>query len=69
MIADLFHHAQRKLDDDAKWSIYRSYLLYIDNDIEFIQRFDLIVDLIGIEWILIVLNIAAEDTLSRRELY
>lgn len=66
MIADLFHHAQRKLDDDAKWSIYRSYLLYIDNDIEFIQRFDLIVDLIGIEWILIVLNIAAEDTLSRR---
>lgn len=66
MIADLFHHAQRKLDDSAKWSIYKNYVLYIDNEKEFVQRFDLIIDLIGIEWILIVLNIATGDTISRR---
>jgi len=66
MIADLFHHAQRKLDDAAKWTIYENYLSFIDGDQEFIQRFDLIIDLIGIEWVLIVLNIAAPDTIARR---
>ena len=66
MIADLFHHAQRKLSEKSKWAIYHEYLAHISGNKEFIQRFDIVVDLIGLEWILIVLNIAAPGTIERR---
>ena len=66
MIADLFHHAQRKLTAQSKWSIYHEYLAYIGGDQEFKNRFDVVIDLIGLEWILIVLNIAAPGTIERR---
>jgi len=66
MIADLFHHAQRRLSEKSKWSIYHEYLAHIGGNEEFVKRFDIVIDLIGLEWILIVLNIAAPGTIERR---
>jgi len=65
MLADLFHHAQKGLTINEKWFVFEQYIEKCGSE-ELIERFDLVVDLIGLEWVLIVLNIAAPGVLARR---
>lgn len=65
MLADIFHHAQDKLSYSNKWAIFKHYCQY-HNQQGFEQRFEVIVDLIALEWLLIVLNIASPGVIERR---
>lgn len=66
MLSDLFHHAQNKITLEDKWSIFEQYMMHSScaNVIE--QRFNIVVDLIGLEWLLIILNVAAPGVIARR---
>ncbi|MDC0253257.1 hypothetical protein OAK75_00065 [Bacteriovoracales bacterium] len=66
LISDIFHHAGFQLSKAQKWMIYDDYVQNSPEDRFFQERFSLAIDLIGLEWVLIVLNIASPGSLERR---
>jgi thiamine kinase-like enzyme len=65
-IADFFHHVAQQISWKEKWDLYHYFKSNCAHPESFSERFNLVVDLIGLEWILIVLNIAAPGGLERK---
>lgn len=63
--ADFYHHVGFELSREKRMLLINKYmnLSQIEN---FKLRFDLILDMVGLEWVLIVLNICGEGVIERR---
>ncbi len=66
MLADSFHTVALPIEWKLKWSLLRRYCSSLPDPGKFLRRWELIVDLIGLEWQLIVLNIAESDVMARK---
>ncbi len=67
LIADFFHHVGQKVPWEFKWHLLNKFASKRALDPEFLQRWNIVVDLVGLEWILIVLNIADPKEMQRKQ--
>lgn len=65
MLADLFHHVRNPMSDETKLDALAQLEAEAD-DPSLRTRLRCVIDLIGLEWILIVLNVCNKDVLGRR---
>ena len=65
LIGDFFHHVGQKLHWELKWLFLDRFCAGIDLE-GFLNRWELVLDLLGLEWVLIVLNVASPESRARR---
>ena len=67
LIADFLHHAgQDSITQEDRLDILKNFAQTSSLDSDFFKRLSTVLDLVGLEWILIILNIANPDVLKRR---
>lgn len=67
LTADFIHHAgQESISEEERLNILKQFAKNSPLDEEFFKRLSLLLDLVGLEWILIILNIANPEVLERR---
>jgi hypothetical protein len=66
LVADFLHHAGQDLDQDARFEIMSKFVRQVNMDQTFFNRLSVVLDLVGLELILIILNIANPEVLKRR---
>ncbi len=66
LLADFFHHVCNTITWDMKWYFLDALLDKCSLREPIMQRWKLVIDLVGFEWLLIVLNIADPEVLQRR---
>ena len=67
LIADFFHHVAQEVPWDLKWNLLDWVACQQNQDPKFLVRWEGIIDLIGLEWVLIVLNVASKDEMERKQ--
>lgn len=67
MIADFYHHAGQNFSIEFKHIVKDRFLQHYPFPDQFNLRFSLVSELIGLEWILIILNIASPAVLERKK--
>jgi|GEM_PF-1289525 len=68
MVCDFIHHLGHNLNLEQKLYFLRLLKQRGFLSKTLIQRMELVIDLIGLEWVLIVLNVAQEDKLEQKKL-
>ena len=58
LLADFFHHEGQNVAWEHKWYLLEQFAIHRKQDPGFLRRWETIIDLIGLEWVLIVLNVA-----------
>lgn len=66
LLADFFHSRSNPATLDQKWIFLESVFKKIPNAIALKKRWELVVDLVGFEWVLIVLNVFDPEVMRRR---
>lgn len=67
LVADFLHHAgQDSISQEDRLEILKNFAQQSSLDADFFMRLSTILDLVGLEWILIILNIANPEVLQRR---
>ncbi len=66
LVADFLHHAGQNIDLKIRIEVIKKFLLENQQDLKFWKRLSIVLDLVGLEWVLIVLNIANPEVLQRR---
>lgn len=66
MLADFFHTVAAPVSWKLKWQLLELFFKGTGENKFFMQRWELVIDLIGIEWILIVLNVADPEVIARK---
>lgn len=67
LIADFLHHAvEDSITQDDRLEIFKRFSEKSSIGADFYQRLNTILDLVGLEWILIILNVANPEVLQRR---
>ncbi|MEK7233793.1 MAG: hypothetical protein AAB268_08250 [Elusimicrobiota bacterium] len=66
LACDFCHHAGQKVSSELKRVFIRSLAAGLPHPKSFLERVGLVYDLIGLEWVLIVLNVLAPETRARR---
>ena len=67
LTSDFFHHVAQDIPWESKWRIFKNISTRLPPGAQFQKRFDLCVDMIGYEWVLIVLNIMRSGVIERRK--
>ena len=66
MLADCFHTVAAPMSWSLKWQLLRRFSESLPDPAAFVRRWELVVDLIGLEWLLIALNIADPEVMARK---
>jgi thiamine kinase-like enzyme len=66
LLADFFHHVGQQVSWEHKWFLLEKFAAHRKQDPNFIRRWKTIIDLIGLEWVLIVLNIIDPNEMERK---
>lgn len=66
LVADFVHHAGQDLSWELKKLFLESFHAAFSRKESFLLRLRLVIDLIGLEWVLIILNVLAPESLARR---
>lgn len=67
LVADFFHHAGQRVAWKYKWFLLDRVARQREDDPGFLRRWNAVIDLIGFEWILIALNVAAPNEMRRKQ--
>ena len=66
LLADFFHHVGQSVSWEYKWSLLEQFASHRKQDPNFIKRWETVIDLIGLEWVLIVLNVVDPNEMQRK---
>ncbi len=66
LLADFFHHVGQNVAWGHKWYLLEQFVAHRKQDPDFLRRWETIIDLIGLEWVLIVLNVADPNEMTRK---
>ncbi|MDP7353887.1 MAG: phosphotransferase [Desulfobacterales bacterium] len=66
LLADFFHHAGQNVSWECKWFLLERFADHRKWDTGFLRRWYAVIDLIGLEWVLIVLNLADPVEMKRK---
>jgi len=66
LLADFFHHVAQQVPWEHKWYLLDHFAAHRYQDPGFLKRWETIIDLIGLEWVLIVLNVADPNEMQRK---
>ena len=66
LLADFFHHEGQNVAWEHKWYLLEQFATHRKQDPGFLRRWETIIDLIGLEWVLIVLNVADPNEMKRK---
>jgi hypothetical protein len=66
LLADFFHHVGQQVSWEHKWYLLEQFAAHRKQDPDFMRRWETIVDLIGLEWVLIVLNVIDPNEMERK---
>ena len=58
LLADFFHHPGQEISWEYKWELLDRIAVRRKKDPNFLNRWSTVIDLIGLEWVLIILNIS-----------
>jgi hypothetical protein len=66
LLADFFHHVGQDIAWDHKWYLLEKFAAHRKQDPNFLRRWETVIDLIGLEWMLIVLNVIDPKEMKRK---
>ena len=66
-MADFFHHVGQDVSWEHKWYLLEKFAAHRKQDPDFLKRWETIIDLVGLEWVLIVLNILDSNEMERKQ--
>jgi hypothetical protein len=66
LLADFFHHVGQDVAWEHKWYLLEQFAAYRKQDPDFFRRWETVIDLIGLEWVLIVLNVIDPNEMERK---
>src|SRR3989338_5001990 len=66
MVGDFLHHAGQNIQESDRFEILKQLAQNVALNPDFFMRLTTVLDLMGLEWILIILNIANPEVLKRR---
>ena len=66
LLADFFHHVGQNVAWEHKWYLLEQFAAHRKQDPNFLRRWETVIDLIGLEWVLIVLNVADPNEMQRK---
>jgi hypothetical protein len=66
LLADFFHHVGQDVAWEHKWYLLEQFAAHRKQDPDFLKRWETVIDLIGLEWVLIVLNVADPNEMERK---
>ena len=66
LLADFFHHVGQNVSWEHKWSLLEQFAAHRKQDPNFLRRWETVIDLIGLEWVLIVLNVIDPNEMERK---
>jgi hypothetical protein len=66
LLADFFHHVGQNVAWDHKWYLLDQFVAHRKQDLNFLRRWETVIDLIGLEWVLIVLNVVDPNEMQRK---
>jgi len=67
LMADFFHHVGQDVSWEHKWYLLEKFAAHRKQDPDFLKRWETIIDLVGLEWVLIVLNILDSNEMERKQ--
>lgn len=67
LMADFFHHVGQDVAWEHKWRLLEKFAAHRTQDPGFLRRWEAVIDLIGLEWVLIVLNIIDPNEMERKQ--
>ena len=66
LMADFFHHVGQSVTWEHKWYLLEQFAGHRKQDPDFLKRWEAVIDLIGLEWVLIVLNVIDPNEMKRK---
>jgi thiamine kinase-like enzyme len=66
LLADFFHHVGQQVSWEHKWYLLEQFAAHRKQDPDFLRRWQTVIDLIGLEWVLIVLNVIDPNEMERK---
>jgi thiamine kinase-like enzyme len=66
LLADFFHHVGQDVAWEHKWYLLEQFVAHRKQDPDFLRRWETVIDLIGLEWVLIVLNVIDPNEMERK---
>jgi len=66
LLADFFHHVGQDVSWEHKWFLLEQFAAHRKQDPNFLRRWETVIDLIGLEWVLIVLNVIDPNEMERK---
>jgi hypothetical protein len=66
LVSDFFHSVAQEVPWERKWEFLDHFVAGLTESKEFMRRWERVLDLIGFEWVLIVLNVAVPEIMQRR---
>jgi thiamine kinase-like enzyme len=66
LLADFFHHVGQNITWEHKWHLLERFAVHRTQDPDFLRRWDIVIDMIGLEWVLIVLNVIDPKEMKRK---
>ena len=66
LLADFFHHAGQKVSWEHKWYLLEKFATHRKHDPDFLRRWEIVIDSVGLEWVLIVLNVIDANEMKRK---
>ncbi len=66
LLADFFHHVGQQVSWEHKWYLLGKFAEHRKQDPDFLRRWETVIDMIGLEWVLIVLNIIDPQEMRRK---
>ena len=65
-LSDFFHHAGQNISWSFRWRFLNNLRRELSAEWDFWRRWELVVDLVGLEWLAIVLNVIVPETMLRK---
>jgi hypothetical protein len=66
LLADFFHHVGQDIAWEHKWYLLEKFAAHRKQDSNFLRRWETVIDPIGLEWVLIVLNVIDPREMKRK---
>jgi hypothetical protein len=66
LLADFFHHVGQNVTWEHKWYLLERFAAHRKQDPNFLRRWETVIDMIGLEWVLIVLNVIDPKEMKRK---
>ncbi len=66
LLADFFHHVGQDVAWEHKWYLLDQFATHRKQDPDFLRRWEIVIDPIGLEWVLIILNVIDPNEMKRK---